>query len=688
MSKTAQQAGADVGAGVLPTAQEITSVSTPQAAQAQVGDKLARDIQSIMGEGAKLVQEDQTLTTNAAKRVAIDNLNQMSIDLTAMEANRTPDMDNRDFEKANEAIYQHYGNQIFDNEDAQRAFDDMYHQQGAATVAKRNAVLEKDQNKKDAIKNFDNISQAASDMMRGGVAIDHSTYNTMVEIMTAGGYYTKEQAQFALADRSTTAFDSKLTSNLREVLVAGGYDATQNEGAVTEQIKSNVFANNFSAYGKYNADSAEIEWKDDIDNKTREEILRAWGIFKDKTDSSGGLNPFKRLQASVTQRTSTTKGNYIPPSVLAKQLEEDNASFMTIQQTDVYTETQEDNMKIKLEEATNELTMTQIVAGDLSTGSNFDANNIRTYLKKGKSVSAFDARLKKTVKTTIPASRYKNAANYYLNSNSKAAMGTDVSTPEGEQQFKDYAYNTMMMEGVTGTDSALTAKYEGASTSGKVQTLGDINSATQATLYADVALQWDKKNEVAIEQNEEAKAVLKDNKLDDKQKLAIVNIQKQSSKNDASDAVKRLDIKKQISTRLNELREGSDVFGFDATISAKTETAITKAIYQAKRTNDVEGYIGEIEGSLMDMGSTFFGDKDERFVHPLGVSEEETRKALGAIIDEENRVSFKQYDEEDYKFENEYKQGNYVIMITNKETGKILEEVNIGNVFNLSTKGK
>ncbi len=88
------------------------------------------------------------------------------------------------------------------------------------------------------------------------------------------------------------------------------------------------------------------------------------------------------------------------------------------------------------------------------------------------------------------------------------------------------------------------------------------------------------------------------------------------------------------------------------------------------------------------MGSTFFGDKDERFVHPLGVSEEETRKALGAIIDEENRVSFKQYDEEDYKFENEYKQGNYVIMITNKETGKILEEVNIGNVFNLSTKGK
>ena len=175
------------GANVAP------EVTTP-------ASKLAGDLMGIMGQTGKTVQQANTLSVGAAKRVAIQNLTDMANDLEALKGNVTPDMDPRDIQAANMAVYQHYGKVKFDNADAQEAFDGMYHGTGSQAIAKQNSVLEKEANKRDAIANKTNNLEGLSAQYRQGIMPGKEQIDAHIDSITAGGYYTKAQAQEMLAE--------------------------------------------------------------------------------------------------------------------------------------------------------------------------------------------------------------------------------------------------------------------------------------------------------------------------------------------------------------------------------------------------------------------------------------------------------------------------------------------------------
>jgi len=175
------------GAGVSPTVESPAS-------------KLAGDLLGIMGQTSRTVQQANTLSVGAAKRVAIQNLTDMSKDLEAIKANAEPDIDPRELQAANMAVYQHYGKIKFDNADAQEAFDSMYHLTGSEAIAKQNSALEQEANKRDAITNKTNNLEGLSTQYRQGINPTKDQLDAHIESITAGGYYTKAQAQKMLAD--------------------------------------------------------------------------------------------------------------------------------------------------------------------------------------------------------------------------------------------------------------------------------------------------------------------------------------------------------------------------------------------------------------------------------------------------------------------------------------------------------
>jgi len=199
-TKTVEQTSGRVGQTPLPTSQEVTSGGNVVSKSLQAGDKLATDMLKILGQGAQVRQQHNTLSVSAAKRVAEDNLARMSIDLLEVQKNAKPNDDRALLEAENKKIYLKYGNQTFENEDAQRTFDDIYHKKGALATAKLNTQLTLDQREWDAAKTLENNTNNAAANRAAGVETSADEFNDIITEGEASGYNTREQSETTLVD--------------------------------------------------------------------------------------------------------------------------------------------------------------------------------------------------------------------------------------------------------------------------------------------------------------------------------------------------------------------------------------------------------------------------------------------------------------------------------------------------------
>ena len=315
MSTTLRNTGAQIDGGVLPTSQEIQRTQQVKPAQEQLGNSLAKDIFGAMGETAKTTQAGLTASKNAAKRVAVDNLTEMSKELNWIEANRTPDMDNFDVMKANEAVYQFYGNRIFDNEDAQRSFDDMYHVQGAKSVNNRNTLLEKEQYQKDATNLFIAARDGAFIMVNEGVFLTPELHKTFVDSMTAGGYYTKLQAEDAINDAQIQGLQGQYeTLKNMPIFLEDG-----TKWNIPEMQK--IYNENFGATSKMD-DKAQVYGVNGADPKTVDRQQNAFNALMGRlsSDTQGAFNlEIPKSMTTISNNNADISGQARGEAIIAAE---------------------------------------------------------------------------------------------------------------------------------------------------------------------------------------------------------------------------------------------------------------------------------------------------------------------------------------------------------------------------------
>ena len=686
MSKTIQQAGGQTDGGALPTSQEITATKSIQPAVEQAGSKLANDLFGIMGEGGKTMQAANTASVKAAERVAMDSSTQLALTLT--EINKKTDYNNpdsvREAEKANAVAYQELGRKTFDNEDAQRQFDGSYHDRNSVAVARTNTALEKKALDLDDEIQFKNILSATETQLNADLPLTKTGLDASAEAMSQGKF-NLEDSQYGIADRSTTAFNSKLLKNPQKMLSRGGFDPKE---GWTDSIASQVFENEFGAYGQLK--DGKITWNDNLENKAKEEILRAWNGFETsmKEKSGGNIDPFKRLKASVTQQTSNSTGQYIPSTRLEKQFETDYQTYLDIKETQSYTGNQIDNMRIKLQEAKNNISITQRIEADLGFSGAIDTDKARSYFNNGRTIKLIDARTGKDSTHKISDTRYKTAAKTFIDFESKQAMGMQLKTSDDVVEYQTKIKKMMELEEVTNIKSTTTTKYSGVSESGKVQTFKNPNELHQLTAYNDVVINFDKKNEVLVDTNEKLKEILADENLTPTQQVANSNITIQASKNNEAGALQRSDVRKIINDKIKTEKSGSEFWTFESAIDSSVGTAMMKDIYQSKKQNIAESYVDTlISTRSMDLGSSAFGDKDQRFIRPSQASEKKVRKGVEVLLADYKKKTFKHLSDSQIVVKNEYRNGDYVVMIYSKlGKGDLIGEITSQNIDTLISK--
>jgi len=205
-SKTLSETGTFSAQEAMPTSSEVTAPSAQVVGQkAPVGQKIAKDIASIMQTGSNIRQMDNTLSVDAAKRVVIDEMNNTAVQMAKVREITDPTAESqRQAKELNSAIYQAGQNKIFDNDDAQRAFDQGYLPARAA-VAKENARLEQLALDNDAIDLRSHYLKVSDNMIENGTFTKHSA-DTIVKAVTNNGRIKKDQFENDLMSLQIAAF--------------------------------------------------------------------------------------------------------------------------------------------------------------------------------------------------------------------------------------------------------------------------------------------------------------------------------------------------------------------------------------------------------------------------------------------------------------------------------------------------
>ncbi len=312
----------------LQVAQGVTQPQSVRGATVQ-GEKLSADLQGIMSGGAKIAKDYQetnkTANVNFAQKSANESKVNLYKDLAVLDANTTPDTDLRLKKDAQESLYQHYGNKIFENEDAQTRFDEQYHNPVSVNIANKGAVLEKDANKQDHDKIVTDTTNDYRLLVYSGEQITKETLDSGVKSQTAGGYLTVGESQKIFANEATLGFEDKAMNDLPTMLETAGYDA--NVG-ITKEVTTKVFNDTFSAFATMEEDGS-ITWGDNIESEARSEILGEWKSFSKSIAGLKNNEINKALKNYQVAREENNKevmnGNTLPATIeennkkLAKQ---------------------------------------------------------------------------------------------------------------------------------------------------------------------------------------------------------------------------------------------------------------------------------------------------------------------------------------------------------------------------------
>ncbi len=315
--------------GTSPTPQAssaLTQVSGVGSANYQSGESLASDLMKIMGEGVKTAQTYYTASKEAAKRVASDKNVELAEFISNVKGTINYD-DPASLAEAQKEIalkQAELSDVEFELTDAQNSFDDTYTKPAAMQVGALNAQLKKQELIKLDDINYDDIKLKAELRYTNNVYLSKEEIQANVDSATAYKRFDKEDVEYTIATKNTTAFDSKIKDGAKSVLEGVGYDP--NKGWTIE-VKRKLFNKEFGAWGKMQKDGT-IKWDEDYENRAKDEILRAWSSF-DSRMSEHGKDPYNEkfylTKSSGDKVDSNASSNYIPSANIkenTKQIQE------------------------------------------------------------------------------------------------------------------------------------------------------------------------------------------------------------------------------------------------------------------------------------------------------------------------------------------------------------------------------
>lgn len=325
MAKTIQEAGGMVDGGSLPTSQEITAGSSVKPTQTQAGSKLAGDIMSILDSGAKTTQAGYTASIKAAERVASEDLTNLAEGMLKVEeqTDESPSSQ-RQAADANELLYKTNGRKLFDNEDAQRAYDKLYKNSGKKAVASSNKTYIVKANKGDAVLNAKEVSNKLEVQISSGIEITPKQYNEAVNSITVGNYVSPVKAEQLLSTSAIQGFQSKYKSDKNKFIIDNELKDPKT-GKVNWEKAKEIFAVQYGHVATLNSDGSVTSKVDSagtrlLSNASTSAMAKSMvPLLGDASMSGSNHNPYyvKEKNNLANTNTALNSGNISSEDALA-----------------------------------------------------------------------------------------------------------------------------------------------------------------------------------------------------------------------------------------------------------------------------------------------------------------------------------------------------------------------------------
>ena len=464
--KTLEQAG---GRTNTQLGSSSASLGTSQVqAKKVVGESLANDVMNIVGKTGALVQTDNTLSVNAAKKIGTDNKTSLGIELNEISANTNYNdpVSLREAQVANETAYQKNGRKTFDNDDAQIAYDSSYHNVGATAVSNKNLALEKKALKLDADNIFSNATSMARIQASAGIQLNTDELNSLVSSMTAGDYFSKDDAHLALSQEVSAAFETKVDTGMANMLYGAGYDP---DLGWSQEIAGNVFENNFSAWGTM-TEKGEIKFNDDIGTDARKQILSEWNGFNTKASKieNNQLNVElgKYQVASEEYNKESSAGNVTPA-----RMKNDNKLF-TNKTRDLKNLTTAEKEKLVKDNLVREKNLIKANHVEASLSDSSDS-------VKGFTESGIEWTDENGVEQSLSGEFFTNQIKAKHSDYSDVMTNNKIGSPEYNKATND----AIMLEYKSGVKNPVIQNYEkGITGTGKLMSVDEVNKSIDIAL--------------------------------------------------------------------------------------------------------------------------------------------------------------------------------------------------------------
>ncbi len=458
MAKTIQQAGGQTEGGVTPTSSEITATTSVAPTKTQTGDKLAGDLMSILGSGSSMTQTGYDISKKAAKRVASDKTNQLS-DFTIKLQDRT-NMNNADsIRNAQNELSQKRAElnvAEFDNDDANRVFEESFTDSSRLSVSKINSVLETQKIKvldRDAyVEGVENYKKR----LESNMITDYSEINDASTMSSLNGNYKKDDVENSYAQTNVTVFDEKTANGYSAVFRMSG--VTAKEGWTLE-AKQRTFDTEFGAWGYIETkapkegqpdERGKIQFHKDVDDKARNTILNAWKVFNNNVTKTmgGGVNlPYQEFKNQSSKLASNAASGKLSLTDIEGGIKATEAKIAQLKAPDAVALT--DGEIEATYKVLDNLKMEQMKAKEVENAILLGRDALNTLSLSGNVWTYTDERTGKTQTFSVDKSYIKNYIDRKQDDYSEAML----NNPAGSTAFSNAITSALILEKQSGVKS-------------------------------------------------------------------------------------------------------------------------------------------------------------------------------------------------------------------------------------------
>ncbi len=686
--------------GAIPVSTAMQGESKLAAPTYQVGEKLANDVMGMIGAKNKAVTAINDASVEGAKRVAFDKNKELALYIEDVKGNTNPN-DPNSLAEAQSKIsvkYAELSNTGFAFPAAMEAFDVGFTSPAAVSVAKLNTGMKVEEIRLLDLENQKQVLNTVEVIQNQGIALDRQQIKMAEDsIISREGELARTDAQFKIADRSTTAFDSKTADDLGAVLKTGMYDAKKGFDIDTQK---RIFENNFGGWGTIQ-DNGRIKWEAGVENKAQEEILRAWSSFSSSMTADEG-KPYNTLYydnlADAQSKNSNFGSNYVPVSEMEKVYQQRVEGFEESDKFLPLTNTQNKDARNQLAKLKNEITKTSVIEKDMVVArvnkdgkmvvnsGNLDA--IRGYMEDGREVDLINANTGIKAPVKITASEYAEVYDTMLNRTSTALLEHDVSSEKGAATFTAGLGEMAQLELIQQKQSTVTEKYEpilNSKTSLPSMSPNEINQYLSYERFRAMSddSRLDNLSFLQTVRTSLAKLDKEDKDYNKKYSLTFSNFMS-TEKLSRQGKITSKDMNREITAGIKEMGEGGgrwDIF-FNADPSIGASVAFKQYVVNTGKSYNIKGALNNVE--LIDYGTAtpVFGQADMRAFMPQGLGYEPTVDALDSIRRTFNKSFSKSLDKGDVMLESQYDPltKNFKIMMRERSnTNNVLGTVTARN---------